>query len=199
MTQALFCNSLCAGTITLVQLLLCASGRVQQPQRLPGLELERRRNRALELCPTLSGAVCMHSPRSLVKFMKLAGGIKTKVYVCILETYLQVAPTGPAFSQCTACSPPVLEALDREGWELVKKVGEKPNHLEDLTGLTALMQVWKITFDNLKCLLADCYGLPIRGYRQNAYKICMGSANNLLLADHNFLSISYRQTRTFCQ
>ena len=62
--------------------------------------------------------------------------------------YTQVAPTGPAFSQCTACSPPVLEALDQQGWELVKKVGEKPNHLEDLTGLTALMQVWKIIFDN---------------------------------------------------
>ena len=61
-----------------------------------------------------------------------------------LKTISQVAPTGPAFSQCTACSPPVLEALDRQGWELIKKVGEKPSHLEDLTGLTALMQVCKI-------------------------------------------------------
>ena len=61
-----------------------------------------------------------------------------------LKTLSQVAPTGPAFSQCTACSPPVLEALDRQGWELIKKVGEKPSHLEDLTGLTALMQVCTI-------------------------------------------------------
>lgn len=57
-----------------------------------------------------------------------------------LHAFTQVAPTGPAFSQCTACSPPVLEALDSQGWELIKKVGEKPSHLEDLTGLTALMQ-----------------------------------------------------------
>ena len=101
----------------------------------------------------------------------------------------QVAPTGPAFSQCTACSPPVLEALETQGWlfffldpahnhfiwlgvdllyifyiqgwelicyifavyifyiqgwELMKKVGEDPSHLEDLTGLTALMQVRQI-------------------------------------------------------
>ena len=73
---------------------------------------------------------------------------KAKGHICILETHLQVAPTGPAFSQCTACSQPVLEALDQQGWELVKKVGEKPNHLEDLTGLTALMQVkclWSAT------------------------------------------------------
>ena len=67
---------------------------------------------------------------------------------CLLhsKTVSQVAPTGPAFSQCTACSPPVLEALDRQGWELIKKVGEKPSHLEDLTGLTVLMQVCKTTF-----------------------------------------------------
>ena len=62
------------------------------------------------------------------------------------KTLSQVAPTGPAFSQCTACSPPVLEALDSQGWELIKKVGEKPSHLEDLTGLTALMQVCNNTF-----------------------------------------------------
>ena len=60
-----------------------------------------------------------------------------------LHAFTQVAPTGPAFSQCTACSPAVLEALDRQGWELMKKVGEKPSYLEDLTGLTALMQVFK--------------------------------------------------------
>lgn len=57
-----------------------------------------------------------------------------------LHAFTQVAPTGPAFSQCTACSPPVLDALDHQGWELIKRVGEKPSHLEDLTGLTALMQ-----------------------------------------------------------
>ena len=31
-----------------------------------------------------------------------------------------------------------------QGWELMKKVGEDPSHLEDLTGLTALMQVRQI-------------------------------------------------------
>ena len=35
----------------------------------------------------------------------------------------------------------MLKALKEEGWELVEKVGERPSYLEDLTGLTALMQV----------------------------------------------------------
>ena len=66
---------------------------------------------------------------------------QTRVDQLNLSQNPQVAPTGPAFSQCTACSPPVLKALKEEGWELVKKVGERPSYLEDLTGLTALMQV----------------------------------------------------------
>jgi len=57
-----------------------------------------------------------------------------------LHGFTQVAPTGPVFSQCTACSPKVLEQLREQGFELVRRVGEEPNYLEDLTGLTELMQ-----------------------------------------------------------
>lgn len=48
-------------------------------------------------------------------------------------------PTGPAFSQCTACSSKVIQIYKEQGFELVKKVGENPKYLEDLTGLTDLL------------------------------------------------------------
>jgi len=56
-----------------------------------------------------------------------------------LHSFNQYLPTGPAFSQCTACSPKVLELYKSEGFELVKKVGEDPKYLEEITGLTDLL------------------------------------------------------------
>jgi len=56
-----------------------------------------------------------------------------------LHTFSQFLPTAPAFSQCTACSPAVLQLYKDEGFELVKKVGSNPKYLEDITGLTELL------------------------------------------------------------
>merc|ERR1712142_1290736 len=56
-----------------------------------------------------------------------------------LHSFTQITPTGPAFSQCTACSPKVLELFREEGFELIRKVGNNPKYLEDITGLTDLM------------------------------------------------------------
>jgi len=56
-----------------------------------------------------------------------------------LHNFTQLTPTGPAFSQCTACSPKVLDLYKQEGFELVRKVGDNPKYLEDITGLTELM------------------------------------------------------------
>jgi len=56
-----------------------------------------------------------------------------------LHNFTQLTPTGPAFSQCTACSPKVLDLFKHEGFELIRKVGDNPKHLEDITGLTELM------------------------------------------------------------
>eukprot|EP00092_Neocalanus_flemingeri_P029015 GFUD01031500.1.p1 GENE.GFUD01031500.1~~GFUD01031500.1.p1 ORF type:complete len:680 (+),score=251.80 GFUD01031500.1:45-2084(+) len=56
-----------------------------------------------------------------------------------LHNFKQFTPTGPAFSQCTACSPKVLDLFKKEEFELIRKVGENPKYLEDITGLTDLM------------------------------------------------------------
>eukprot|EP00088_Acartia_fossae_P058102 TRINITY_DN6790_c0_g2_i2.p1 TRINITY_DN6790_c0_g2~~TRINITY_DN6790_c0_g2_i2.p1 ORF type:complete len:722 (+),score=145.40 TRINITY_DN6790_c0_g2_i2:45-2168(+) len=56
-----------------------------------------------------------------------------------IHTYTQYLPATPAFPQCTACSPSVLQAYASQGFELVKLVGENPKYLEDLTGLTNLL------------------------------------------------------------
>merc|ERR1719483_468053 len=55
-----------------------------------------------------------------------------------LHDFSQICPTGPVFHQCTACSPLVLELFAKDGFELVRKVGDNPQYLEDVTGLTLL-------------------------------------------------------------
>jgi len=56
-----------------------------------------------------------------------------------LHNFSQVCPTGPVFSQCTACSSKVSEMLTSDGFEFIRKVGDNPKFLEDITGLTELM------------------------------------------------------------
>ena len=56
-----------------------------------------------------------------------------------LSGFTQFTPVGPAFSQCTGCCDKVRDTLKTEGWEMVRKVMESPKYLEDLTGLTDLM------------------------------------------------------------
>ena len=56
-----------------------------------------------------------------------------------LSSFTQFTPVGPAFSQCTGCCPKVLDTLRAEGWDMVRRVMESPRYLEDLTGLTELM------------------------------------------------------------
>jgi len=69
-----------------------------------------------------------------------------------LHSFTQITPTGPAFSQCTACSPKVLELFKEDGFELIRKVGNNPKYLEDITGLTDLM--------NNSDLMNDVIDLP---------------------------------------
>ena len=56
-----------------------------------------------------------------------------------LSCFTQFTPVGPALSQCTGCCSKVLDTLRTEDWDMVRKVMESPKYLEDLTGLTKLM------------------------------------------------------------
>lgn len=50
----------------------------------------------------------------------------------------QLALTGAAFSQCTACSPAVVAALRFGGWPWLLSALREPKMLEELTGLAAM-------------------------------------------------------------
>jgi ubiquitin-like modifier-activating enzyme ATG7 len=52
--------------------------------------------------------------------------------------FSQAALMGEAYSQCTACSPAVLEEYAAHGWEFVRQALMRPAALEELTGLAAL-------------------------------------------------------------
>jgi ubiquitin-like modifier-activating enzyme ATG7 len=50
----------------------------------------------------------------------------------------QTCMVGQAFSQCTACSPVVLQQYRSHGWGFVQQVLSQPSLLEELTGLAEL-------------------------------------------------------------
>jgi ubiquitin-like modifier-activating enzyme ATG7 len=50
----------------------------------------------------------------------------------------QTCMVGQAFSQCTACSPVVLQQYRSQGWGFVQQVMTQPSLLEELTGLAEL-------------------------------------------------------------
>jgi ubiquitin-like modifier-activating enzyme ATG7 len=50
----------------------------------------------------------------------------------------QTCMVGQAFSQCTACSPVVLQQYRCQGWGFVQQVLSQPSLLEELTGLAEL-------------------------------------------------------------
>ncbi len=56
-----------------------------------------------------------------------------------VHSFSQFLPTTPLFSHCTACSPPVLEALERDGFALLKRACNEPGYLERLSGLEGLV------------------------------------------------------------
>lgn len=45
---------------------------------------------------------------------------------------------GAAFSQCTACSPAVVDAYRADGWAFIDRVLSQPSWLEEVTGLAQL-------------------------------------------------------------
>ena len=47
---------------------------------------------------------------------------------------------GPAFEQCTACSPAIVNAYKEGAFEFLLKVFNHPEYLEELTGLAKLKQ-----------------------------------------------------------
>jgi len=53
----------------------------------------------------------------------------------LLSTFEQSAYRGHAFSKCTACSLPVLESLQQQGFPFLRSVCEDPEILERLLGL----------------------------------------------------------------
>jgi len=52
--------------------------------------------------------------------------------------FTQACMTGPAFSQCVACSPAVVGAAGAEGWGFVRRAVCEPGFLDRVTGLDEL-------------------------------------------------------------
>eukprot|EP00882_Tetradesmus_deserticola_P015848 GHRQ01016898.1.p1 GENE.GHRQ01016898.1~~GHRQ01016898.1.p1 ORF type:complete len:260 (-),score=105.96 GHRQ01016898.1:574-1353(-) len=55
-----------------------------------------------------------------------------------MSGFTQTCMVGQAFSQCTACSPAVLQQYRSQGWGFVQQVLAQPSLLEELTGLADL-------------------------------------------------------------
>ncbi|CAM6122251.1 unnamed protein product [Calypogeia fissa] len=62
--------------------------------------------------------------------------------------FSQLVVVGSAFDKCTACSSTVVHEFQQHGMEFVLQVLNRPNYLEDLTGLTEMMaETEKLSLD----------------------------------------------------
>merc|ERR1712226_120725 len=57
-----------------------------------------------------------------------------------LSNFGQFSPTTALFESCSACSKPVLEAFKKDGFDFLKRVCNESNHLENLSGISKLIQ-----------------------------------------------------------
>jgi ubiquitin-like modifier-activating enzyme ATG7 len=57
-----------------------------------------------------------------------------------ISSFTQFLPTTTSFSHCSACSRPVLDALRRDGYELLARACNEPSYLADLAGLSELVE-----------------------------------------------------------
>ena len=56
---------------------------------------------------------------------------------------------GVSYSQCTACSPKVIESYKNDGYEFLEKVFNNPDLLEELTGLKELLKKTQESYDDI--------------------------------------------------
>jgi len=56
-----------------------------------------------------------------------------------LDRFQNTLLTSKSFDRCTACSSKVIEKYRNDGFDFLLKVFNDPNHLEEITGLTELM------------------------------------------------------------
>lgn len=72
-----------------------------------------------------------------------------------LSRYHLVLPASLGFDKCIACSSKVLSSYEEEKFSFLMKVFNVPSYLEDLTGLTQLLQdtrvseVWEMSDDEM--------------------------------------------------
>lgn len=57
-----------------------------------------------------------------------------------LSNFSQSKLSTPAYPHCSACSQPVIEAFEEEGWEFVKRCLNSPKYLEEVSGLQKIQE-----------------------------------------------------------
>ena len=57
-----------------------------------------------------------------------------------LSTWQTIQVKGKAYDCCAACSPPILEAYERDGWEFVKRAINERGYVEEVSGLAEVQR-----------------------------------------------------------
>ncbi|KAL4263206.1 Ubiquitin-like modifier-activating enzyme ATG7 [Pleurotus pulmonarius] len=66
-----------------------------------------------------------------------------------LAQFRNLSIIGPAYDRCTGCSDTVLNAYEKEGFEMMLKAFNEPKYLETLTGLDKLYEEGQAALDNV--------------------------------------------------
>ncbi len=57
-----------------------------------------------------------------------------------LATFQNLVITGKSYDRCSACSPAVLDAYQKNGWDFVEKVLNEKGYVEELSGLAEVCE-----------------------------------------------------------
>lgn len=57
-----------------------------------------------------------------------------------LSSWSTMAIAGRAYDCCSACSPAIVDAFDRDGWDFVKRAISEPGYVEDVSGLAEVQR-----------------------------------------------------------
>jgi len=52
-----------------------------------------------------------------------------------LSTFDNLLIKGPSYDCCSACSPRILEAYEKEGWDFVRRALDEKGFVEEVSGL----------------------------------------------------------------
>lgn len=67
-----------------------------------------------------------------------------------LSSFQNMILTGSSYNQCTACSPKIIDAFEKGGFDFLEKAFNEPSILEEITGLKEMKNMTEKSFESIE-------------------------------------------------